>query len=390
MLGFKLFKRFSKPTTDASNIRQLSDDSWSALGKGYVYPDENLAPAINQAVTLISGAISALRPMLMHVDSAGKRRLVDEGHPVWQLLKRPCGWLSWSSWVNEIIRDTLLHGNSYVVIKNNELLPVQYSGVRCNTGSSQLVYYVTYNFPNKNETETVPADRMLHFKGNALDNFRACGIAPLDRTPSIRELADAMSNAVVTGYRQGVYPSLMVQIQDANLDEEDTDRLCRSLQDRFRNSFGKPLVVGQKVDVKDVKPTSNRQAQMVESRSYLVSEIARIFNIQSEVLLNKLDNATLANVKEYRQMFHTFTLKPHISRFEQTFTNGLLENDIHLVLDQKEFVEGDVLERRKSVIELVAAGIIDRNEAREMLDLSADNEQDLEDERPDSMGTTVT
>lgn len=382
-----------KPSRGDS-VRSIDDTSWEALGKGYVYPDENLSPAINQAITLISGAIAALRPTLMHIDPTGKRRLVDVSHPVWMLLKKPCSWLSWSEFVSEIIRDTLLHGNSYVVIKDDQLIPVDHSGVQCRTGSTQLVYHVTYNFP-KQTSETVSADKILHYRSSALDSFRACGVPPLDRTNSLRELAMEMSKAVISGYKQGVYPSLLVQMDDQKLSDEDTARLYQQTKNRFKDSFGKPMIVGSKITVSDVKPASNRQAQMVESRSYLVSEVARVFNI-SETLLNRLDNATLANVREYTKQFHTFTLKPHIARFEQTFTNGLLEDDIHLVLDQREFTEGDTLERRKSVLELRKAKIITAKEAREMLDLSSDDEEGIEaletevieNERPNTVDET--
>ena len=377
---------FTRTTKSKSDIRSIDDASWQALGKGIVGRDENLAPAINQAVTLISGSIASLRPMLMEVDDTGKRKLVDKGHPVWRLLRKPCDWLTWSEFVSEIIRDILLYGNSYVVVKDNQLIPVEPSGVQCRTGQTQLVYHVTYQFP-RHMTETVSAEMMLHFKSGALDTFRVCGIAPLDRTPSIRELADAMQTAVITGYKQGVYPSLVVQIMDEKLSDEDAERLHDRLQRRFSavNGFQKPLVIGQKFSVTDAKPASNKESQMLEGRRYLVSEVARVFNI-SETLLNKLDNATLANVREYSKQLHTYCLKPHITRFQQTF-NQLLEDGIELILDQREFTEGDTLERRQSILDLYKNKLITDMEARELLDLGESKGGNYFEDKKDGTNT---
>ena len=303
----------------------------------------------------------------MQVDASGKRIPVTS-HPVLKLLKSPCSWLTWAEFVSTIMRDVLLTGNSYVVNKDDQLIPVAPSGVQCRQGSRQLVYTVTYQFP-KYEVENVPQDRILHFRSGALKTDRACATAPLNRTPSLRVLADAMSNAVITGYQQGVYPSLVIQYEDQNLNDDDHKQLQARLRRDFSasNNFQKPMITSKKVSVADVKPASNRQSQMIESRAYLVSEVARVFNI-SETLLNKLDNATLANVREYSKQLHTYCLKPHIVRFQQTF-NRLLEDGVELVLDQREFTEGDTLERRKSIVELYTNGLITDVDARELLDL---------------------
>ena len=168
----------------------------------------------------------------MTCEPAGQRKLVDNNHPAWRYLRRPCSWLGWSSWVSTIMQDVLLRGNGYAVIDGDQLIPV--SDVSCHAGNTQLVYDVSYTFPYKRGKYRVFADEILHFRNSFLDSFKLCARPNLELNPSLKELAKSMTSALLMSYRQGIYPSLVLQLTDEDLEEEDSDRICKKLEENFQ------------------------------------------------------------------------------------------------------------------------------------------------------------
>ena len=347
-------------------FRSLDDKSWEALGRGLLNNDENISAVCN-AVTLIADSIASLKPMLMRVDSLGKKTIIDRyDHPVWELLKKPCSYMDWSTFVSFILRSVLLYGNAYAVIREQELIPLSGRSVSVYVGERQLVYEAS--FPFGRQSQRLGSDEIIHFTSGARTEDGIMGIAPLDRCPSVRELATVMRDSVLIGFEQGVFPSLVFKVEDDDLEEEEIERLTAKLTQKCnaKDAFQRPLVISKNITTTDTKPTSNRDAQLIESRKMMVSEIARVYNL-NESVLSQNEHATLANVREFAYLLHAHTLKPHIVRFQQAFSNALLEDNVELMLDQTEYTDGDINARRASVAQLTSEPILSADEAKQLL-----------------------
>ena len=369
-LGRAISSLFSRRSKTDTHTRQISDESWLALGKDYLTNDTDLNPVIAQSVAAIRDTISMLPPRLMHVSPTGAKKLVDENHPAWMYLRRPCRWLSWSHWIGTIVQDCLLKGDGYAVIQNDQLIPVH--DVSCLTGLNELVYDVVFaNFPDSDrQVKRYSMDYILHFRSGDLDTFKVCSRSPLQATPSLKKLAASMMSALQAGYDLGMFPSVWLQLQDQNLPPEEKERIYQDLMERHAASknYQRPMVTGQNIEIQDIKPNSNKESQMVEGRRELAYDCARAFNIPA-TQTNSLEFATLANAEAYNRQFHTQTIRPWVVRIESTFSDTLLEDDIRLVLGTEELTHGNVLQRRESVIGLLEAKIINEQQAKEMLDL---------------------
>ena len=375
MIGFDRSPQLGQQqNVSGYEVRSIDDASWDALGRGLINTDEAISPVLN-GVSLISGSIASLTPFLMKQDDSGKRVMVSKDHPVWSLLKQPSRYFNWFQFVSFIHRSLLLTGNAYVIVEDDQLIPVDGRHVTCHYGFRNIVYEVVVGYPfQARKTQRMTSDNLIHFKSLAIDPYSLCGIAPLDRCPAVRELAEATQQSVLTSLKQGVYPSLMLKIEDTNLEDEESERIQKRLEKRFagEHNFQKPVVLGQKVKAENMSVNSAREAQQIESRRFLIAEVARCFNIPV-VLLNEFQGtSSYNNIKEsIKSVFHLHTLRPWISSFQQTFSNALLEVDegVSLILDQREYTEGDTLDRRKSIVELFKAGILgapDTDEARQM------------------------
>lgn len=112
-----------------------------------------------------------------------------------------------------------------------------------------------------------------------------------------------------------------------------------------------------------------KDAQMIETRLFNVSEIARFFNI-SPVLLQDLSKSSYSTVEAANLQFLTQTLLPYISIIESEFNRKLVgEENIFIDLDEREFLRTDSQSTANYLSTLKNNGIITTNECREMLGL---------------------
>ena len=326
-----------------------------------------------QAVTAIADTVSALPPKIVEIAPNGQQRVVN--HPVSKYLKRPCSWLGWSSWVSTLMHDVLLRGNAYAVIEGDQLIPV--SQVTVLQGRTELVYDVTFNFPYQKTKSRISSDNILHFRNSYLDGFKTQALPNLSLVPSLKLMAQSLSGALVQSLKQGIYPSAVAQFNSDDLEPEDAERIQAELEAKFRaeTAYQRPIVVGKDIDIKAVNPTSAKDAMLNEARSAMIRDVSNAFNIP-QTNLNLLEHSTLANVQEYNKQFYQNCLRPHIVRFQEVFSNALLEDKYQLILDTQSLTHGDILDRRKSVIEMFKAGILGdvatqeaQQTARELLDL---------------------
>ena len=356
---------FLKNLFSRKQKRQVNteDVSWRFLeAEGAVSAEA--CPAISMGLTLIADSIASLPPKLMQVMPDGRKEpLMD--HPVLPLLNNPNGWQTWANLVSWILRQVLLTGNGFVVFKDNQLIPVPSVNVSVRYYSTRLYYDIAYQYPYWS-SETLPPDNVLHFKSGDTRESGVMGISPLQKSPIIMQLCQNQLQMALKATQVGVYPSAVIRIDDTNITDDEQERLYQQISQRYsaEKAFQKPLVISSKTDFTPVNVMSAREAQLVESRDQLVSEVARLLAIP-ESHLNRMQYSTLANFKESSRILLRYTLHPHIVRFQQTFSNSLLEPDVKLMLDQSEFVESKA-ERYSNLAVLVKHGIITAEQAKQI------------------------
>ena len=85
------------------------------------------------------------------------------------------------------------------------------------------------------------------------------------------------------------------------------------------------------------------KAQMIETRQYNITEIARYFNI-SPVLLADLSHSSYSTLEAVQLDFLTHTLQPYISMIESEFNRKLLslsETNLYIDLDETYLLKSD-------------------------------------------------
>ena len=116
--------------------------------------------------------------------------------------------------------------------------------------------------------------------------------------------------------------------------------------------------------------TNATDSQLLETRLFNVTEVARFFNI-SPVLLGDLSKSSYNTIEAANLEFVSHTLLPYISLIECEFNRKLLKQSERAVysidLDENYLLRTDKTSTANYLSTLVAGGILSINEARNQL-----------------------
>jgi HK97 family phage portal protein len=124
----------------------------------------------------------------------------------------------------------------------------------------------------------------------------------------------------------------------------------------------------------------SKQMQLVESRSHMASEIARMMNVPAYVVgADQQANMTYSNAVDTRKDLVQATLRAFIGAVEDRLNMpDVTAAGSFVRYDLDDFLREDAQTRTDITIALLTAGIIDINEAREMEDLAPRGANDTE------------
>ena len=115
-----------------------------------------------------------------------------------------------------------------------------------------------------------------------------------------------------------------------------------------------------------------KQMQLVEARSHIASEIARLMNVPAYVVgADQQANMTYSNAVDVRKDLVNNTLRGYISAIEDRLNMGdVTPSGSFVRFSLDDYLREDARTRMEITTALLTNGIIDINEAREMEDLS--------------------
>lgn len=125
----------------------------------------------------------------------------------------------------------------------------------------------------------------------------------------------------------------------------------------------------------------SKQMQLVEARSHIASEIARLMNVPAYVVgADQQANMTYSNAVDTRKDLVNNTLRGYIAAIEDRLNMAdITTSGSFIRFDLDDYLREDAKTRTEITTSLLAAGIIDINEAREMEDLAPRGADDSED-----------
>lgn len=277
------------------------------------------------AITLIAGTIAKL-PRPLYFKKNDDSRIRASWHPLYTLLKRrPNSEETIFTFVFRLVKYLLENGNAYifkaiekgVITELRFLNPVNVTVTRNDSGQKLFKYNGT----------TYTAAEVLHIP--ALNYDGLVGHSPLEAAQYAVALGNTLDeyakNSIGNGFNTGLMIDTTDYLDQFSADKEAYTAELNNLGTYYRNhnagplNAGKPLILMPKTKGIKVDLSSNRDAQLNESRELQIREIAKVFNLPVSLLTGQGTD----DLEKTNQLFLSYTLSPWI-RLIDTYLNQLL------------------------------------------------------------------
>jgi HK97 family phage portal protein len=275
--------------------------------------------AIFSAVALIADTISTL-PLDAYIRIDGERRAF-RPRPAW-VQKPDVDLISKEPFYNSVIVSMMLDGNAFIRVYRDSagrvlnlvvLNPLDVEVTR--NGIGRVMYRLQAN------DELLSSDQVLHI----IDVLKPGHIRGISRVEALKEnfgLAIALESYAARFFGQGVSMAGHIEFP-GNLTPEQAKDLSDGFSARH-GGFKKSHKVGVLSAGARFVSTSieNDKAQFLDSRRMAVEDVARAFNIPTN-LLGLPGTNTYSSVEQNNIAFVTHTLRPIIQKLEGAFSTLL-------------------------------------------------------------------
>ena len=347
-----------------------------AAGSGYRFPfgqssagkpvNERTAmqmTAVYAAVRILAEGVASLPLQVYRRGENGDRSKAEDLNLFYLLHDKPNPEMTSFIFREALMCHLLLFGNAYAQVLRNgrgevaalyPLLPNKMSVERDEKGQLFYRYIRNDSEPPTMEGNTVilmPGD-VLHIPGLGFDGL--VGYSPISMTKNAIGLALAAEEYGSRFFANGAAPAGVLEHPGVI---RDVSKLRESWNETFGGSrnAGKVAILEEGLHFNPIS-MSPQDSQLLETRQYQLTEIARIFRIPPH-LLGDLSKATFSNIEEQSLEFVKYTLTPWICRWESSLTDALLSREEQRKYEIRFNVEGLLRGDYKSRMEGYAVGI---------------------------------
>lgn len=389
-------------------VQDSADRGWWPMWGNHtpsgIAVDENAAmrlSAVFAATRVISETIASLPLHLMEqVGERTSRMALD--HPLYPLLNRaPNSEQDSMTWFDQQIPNQVNQGTAFAEIQRRRgrggsvgevvgLWPIHPSrippqNIRRNGQSykqiqvgdpGEIVFYVK----NDDGTEyPVRRQNMLCVPGVLTQNG-ITGRSVIEWGAHAMGVALATERHVAAYFRNGTVSNIAMK-SPRKLNEETANRLRNQWQNVYGgadNKF-KALVLEDGMEIQQLSIDA-RQAQLLESRNFSVSDIARWYRLPPHLLAD-LSRSTFSNIEAENLSFVIHSMMPWIVRWERALNNQLLtpeeQDQYYFRFEVKSLLRGDMAARSDFYTKLFNLGAMSPNDIRNEEDLNPIDDGDV-------------
>lgn len=330
------------------------------------------AAPVRAAVAAISEPLGVLPVHVYRRTGDGKERAVD--HPVYALLRDQANDHMPAGRLRELMTaDALLHNGGFAFIaRNAEGAPVSLHRLDPNeypvTVKHDAFDGPTYELQQDGKTRAIPRENILHLPSPSLS-----GQGLVHDARDVIGLALVLERAAAKLWANNARPSGILSLKGVVGAETLTKVRNAWVAAHGGDKSGGVAVVPADAEFSALTMTSV-DSQFEQMRRFSIEEIARFFNI-SPIFLQELGRATWGNSEQAKDNLLSVTLLPWISKWEGEIRLKLFSADertkFFAEFMTEGFVRADYAAKTEGISKLIAARVINPNEARAMLNLPA-------------------
>jgi HK97 family phage portal protein len=323
---------------------------------------------VHNAVTVISESVGMLPVHVFTKD--GKERAPN--HPAYALLHDVANDFTPAALFREqITRDALLYPNGGFgfISRNSEGAPVSLHRLDPTEYPVTVKYDPfegpTYEIQQDGKTRAIPRENIFHLpspsrRGLVHDGRNIIGLALV-----LEQAASAL-------FANGARPSGALSVKASSAEAIAKVRAAWNAV-HGGNKSGGTAILPADTEWRPLTMTSV-DSQFEQMRRFSITEIARLYNI-SPVFLQSLERATYSNSEQARDNLLSTTLQPWLVRWQGEIALKLFNDDerskFYAEFMVEGFVHADYAAKTEGISKLIAARVINPNEARAMMNLPA-------------------
>jgi len=324
-------------------------------------------PPVRCAVQAIAEAIGQLPVHVYRRANGGKER--DQNHPAYRLLHDEANdHTSAADFREQLTRDALLHGNGLALINRIDGRPIEL--IRLDPVSVDIepddLGSPRYFLRQETQRREIARADVLHIKAPSLNGIS--GESPIKQARETIGLLLAIEAHAARLFKNGGRPSGQIILPNkAAADTRKNIVAAWRVAHGGDNSGGTAILDGG-AEYKPVSLTSV-EAQLIEVWNRAVLDVARVFRVPPALLMD-FSRQTWANAETSGQQFLSYSLARWIKAWEGEIRLKLIgvdERDRFLaefLID--DLLRSDIAARAEAYSKLIAARVLNPNEARAM------------------------
>ena len=353
------------PLTSSSLVDWLGLGSKSHAGQSVTESSSLGMPAVWRAVNLIAGTAASLPLHAYREGDVGRLRQAS-GQAAELLAKPHPDMVPFELW-ETVFAHMLLWGNAYLWIGRDrlgrivELWPIHPGRVKVGRTSETGTKIYSIDGGEREHTDAT----ILHLPAFGYDGV--CGVSPIRIARQGIGLALAAEEYGARLFGNGSLASGILQT-DQRLSPEQADAL--SVRWKAKRSGLKSahetiiLDSGAKFQQLTIPP---EDAQFLQSRSFQISEVARMFGVPPHMLMDTDKSTSWGTGIEQQSIgFVVYTLRPWLTRVEQRLTRLLKPQPVYARVSVDGLLRGDAAQRAAFYKAMREVGALNGDEIREL------------------------
>ena len=275
-----------------------------------------------------------------------------------QLFDRPNQYQSGFDFLRAITAETLLYGNSYILInrrKNGSVYElIQMFNVRLDL-STGVPVYITKDYGD------LQADQVLHIKAGVVNNF--LGTSPINISRMAVSIGMSQENSVFSAQETGGNPRLAF-IHPNTLNEAARQAISNQyVKNHTGKNSGRPIVLAENMKIEQLSSVNEDQG-LEAARKYSVTDVSRIYGIPL-CFLSETGSSVYGSLEWSNRAY----LDNCLSHWLETWKAEIfLKLNTIVSFDTDRITRPTLVETFAALRTGVEAGILTPNEARAVLD----------------------
>lgn len=355
---------------------QISGPRSRSTDSGITVTDERAMQlsAVWACSRIISQTVACLPLKIYKRQANSSRKEVDRDYHLYRIFElSPNSFMSPYEFRRAMTLQRVLWGNAYALIERNgsdvtSLIPLRPEHMQVFRDTTGLVYH----YSTEDGVVVFPQERIYHQKGMSVDGVMGLSVLAYARhTMGISVSADKYASK---SFANGGRPGGVLMFDKFLTDDQRTEaaKLYEGISQTAENANKLwALEGGVKYQAIEINPDD---MQMLESRRFQLSEIARFFGVPSH-LINDTEKSTSwgSGIEQLNIGFLQYTLEDYLQGWESSIFDQLIPTNekrrYFAEHDRKKLLRADAKTNAILHSTYVQNGIMDRNEVREDLTL---------------------